>query len=259
MDLDYGISAPLSGGLMLRYGPRPMIAVSGTLLILGLVVAITTTTQWQLWLGMGILLGSAPGITAMQLTSAIATRWFVERRGLVLGVLGGAVATGMLVFMPLAAWVSERWGWRAALLIPTTGALLSSLAFLWLARYRPQELGLPPLGETEMQAIPPAPRGNFVQPSFAALRLGVRHRVFWILAFAFAICGVSSFRRHAGHHGAASLMIFGAGASRDVLGTYEPAFLLAGAVRAGRGELCSAAPRTTAARVNRWQSAAPPT
>lgn len=189
----FGLAAPLAGGLMLRYGPRRMVALSGALLMIGLVIAITTREKWQLWLGMGVLLGLAPGITAMQLNAVVASRWFVQHRGLVLGLLGGAIATGTLVFMPLAAWVSERWGWRVALLIPSIGAALSWLAFLWLARDRPQDLGLPALGETTVAPVPPVPKEGFVRLSLQALALGSRSGVFWILALTFAICGISSF------------------------------------------------------------------
>jgi MFS family permease len=189
----FGLAAPLAGGLMLRYGPRRMVALSGVLLIAGLGVSMATTEKWQLWIGMGVLLGLAPGLTAMQLNAVIAARWFVAHRGLVVGLLGGAIATGTLIFMPLAAWVAERWGWRVALLIPSLGAITSWLLFLWLARDRPQELGLPPLGETVVAPIPAVPKDNFVQLSLQALNLGARRWIFWILVLTFAICGVSSF------------------------------------------------------------------
>jgi MFS family permease len=189
----FGLTAPLAGGLMLRYGPKRMVMASGALLLVGLAMAVWTTEKWQLWLGIGVLLGIAPGLTAMQLSAVISSRWFVARRGLVIGLLSGAVATGTLIFMPLAAWVSEQWGWRAALMIPSIGALISWLLFMWLARDRPQELDLPPLGETVVAPIPPMPKDNFVRLSFQALAVGVRSGVFWVLAFTFAICGLSSF------------------------------------------------------------------
>ncbi len=189
----FGLTAPFAGGLMLRYGPTRMVMASGVLLMLGLALAASTTEKWQLWLGMGVLLGIAPGLTAMQLSAVISSRWFVARRGLVIGLLSGAIATGTLIFMPLAAWASERWGWRVALLIPSVGALLSWLLFIWLARDRPQDMGLPALGEAVMAPVPPPPRDNFVRLSFQALAVGVRSWTFWVLAFTFAICGVSSF------------------------------------------------------------------
>ena len=55
---------------------------------------------------MGILLGIGPGLTAMQLSSVIASRWFSDRQGLVIGLMTGATATGTLIFMPLAATIS---------------------------------------------------------------------------------------------------------------------------------------------------------
>ena len=189
----FGLCAPLAGGLMLRYGPRRMVALSGAVLMVGLLISITMTQKWQLWLGMGVLLGVAPGMTAMQLTAVIPSRWFVSHRGLVVGVLGASVATGTLIFMPLAAWVSEVWGWRAALLIPAVGAGVSWLLFLVLARDRPQEIGLQPVGALSPVAVPPVPTSNFVQLSVQALAAGSRKSVFWTLAFTFAICGVSSF------------------------------------------------------------------
>ena len=189
----FGLCAPLAGGLMLRYGVRRMTAISGALLMIGLLVSITMTQKWQLWLGMGVLLGLAPGITAMQLTAVVPTRWFVAHRGLAIGILGASVATGTLLFMPLAAWVSSIWGWRAALLIPTVGALVSWLAFLWLGRERPQDMGLQPLGATAPVPVPPPMKTNFVKLSVNALVAGSKRWMFWVLAFTFAICGVSSF------------------------------------------------------------------
>ena len=56
----FGLSAPFAGGLMLKYGPRRMVGLSGFVLIIGLIISILTTEKWHLWLGMGILLGIGP-------------------------------------------------------------------------------------------------------------------------------------------------------------------------------------------------------
>lgn len=178
---------------MLRYGPRVMVGLSGFILVLGLIVSILTTEKWQLWLGMGVLLGVAPGLTAMQLGSVVASRWFAKRQGLVLGILSGAVATGTLIFMPVAAWVSDIWGWRLALGIPTVGAVITWLTFIWLAYDRPQDISIPLFGETEQAPAPPKYDSNFVLLSLRALLMGSKSWLFWVLVFTFAICGISSF------------------------------------------------------------------
>jgi predicted MFS family arabinose efflux permease len=189
----FGLMAPFAGGLMLRYGPRRILTFAGALLILGLVVTATTTTQWQLWLGVGVILGIAPGLTALQVNAVVSSRWFSARRGVVVGLMGGASATGVLIFMPLAAWIAEHWGWRMALLPSGIGILVMLGLCHLLFRNRPQEMGLAPYGATVMPPVPRPPEGNFVRISFDMLALGIRQPVFWILAGAFAICGISSF------------------------------------------------------------------
>ena len=37
----------------------------------------------------------------------------------------GATATGTLIFMPLAATISDLYDWRAAMAIPTIGSVIS--------------------------------------------------------------------------------------------------------------------------------------
>ena len=73
--------------------------------------------QWQLTLLWGVLVGTGTGVTSMVLAAIIANRWFDERRGLVLGVLSAANATGQLVFLPLLASLVATRGWRAAALL----------------------------------------------------------------------------------------------------------------------------------------------
>jgi MFS family permease len=189
----FGLIAPFAGGLMLRYGPRAMVTSSTLLLIAGLVLAVAMTEKWQLWLSLGIVLGIAPGMTALVIATTVSTQWFTARRGLALGILSAGSATGQLLFLPAAAWLSENYGWRAALWPSILTVGLLALAFGFLARNRPSELGLPPFGEDKVAPLPPKPTGNAFALSIAGLSLASRSMVFWVLAFTFFVCGVSSF------------------------------------------------------------------
>src|SRR5262249_21656603 len=100
---------------------------------------------------------------------------------------------GTLIFMPLGAWIAERWGWRLALLPSGVGLLALLILFQLLAKERPQDLGLAPYGETIVPPVPAPPKANFVTISFQALRTASTQLVFWVLALTFAICGVSSY------------------------------------------------------------------
>jgi len=189
----FGMVAPFAGALMLRYGPRAVLTGSAALLIAGMALAMAMTTRWQLWLSLGVILGIAPGMTALVLTTTIATRWFTAQRGLVLGVLSAGTATGQLIFLPGAAWLTEHYGWRMALAPSAVMVGLIALAFFLFSRDRPADLDLPPYGETAVLVTAPMPAGNAVVLSLAALRLASGSMVFWVLAFTFFVCGLSSF------------------------------------------------------------------
>ncbi len=143
----FGLVAPFAGGLILLHGPRKVLLWSAALLIAGLLVAITMTARWQLWLALGIALGVAPGMTALVMSTTIATRWFTARRGMVLGILGAGNATGQLIFLMPAAWIAEHYGWRAALVPPVAMIALLALLVALLAVDRPEDIQIAPYGD----------------------------------------------------------------------------------------------------------------
>src|SRR5262249_7026242 len=104
----------------------------------------------------------------MVLGATVVQRWFVERSGLVLGILTAAMATGQLIFLPLLASLTENHGWRSvSLTVASVLVLVIPLVALKL-RDRPSDLGVLPYGAKE----PPteAPRQNPVAHALGALR-----------------------------------------------------------------------------------------
>jgi len=110
----FGLIGPFAASVMDRWGVRRVIL--GAVALLAASVALTTQmhTQWQLTLLWGVLVGTGTGVTSMVLAAFIATRWFDERRGFVLGVLSAANATGQLIFLPSLAGLVESSGRRSA-------------------------------------------------------------------------------------------------------------------------------------------------
>ncbi len=175
---------------MLRYEPRRMLGIAGVLVLGGLLLTALTTERWQMWLGMGIVLGLAPGLTALQLSAVISTRWFANRRGLVVGIMSSATATGAIIFMPLAAWMAEHVGWCMALVPAAVGVAAGLVLFLLLAKDRPRDLGLPPFGETMVEPAPQ--RANFVPiGTIGSGWLSDRYDHRWLLAWYDAARGLS--------------------------------------------------------------------
>jgi sugar phosphate permease len=127
------------------------------------------------------------------LGATIASRWFVKRRGLVVGLLSASNATGQLLFLPVAAWLSDSLGWRAAILPAAVWCLVCLVLVVLFMRDYPSHLSLPAYGEDEVvEPSDPRAGGNALQASFAVLAQASGNRNFWILAGSFFVCGLST-------------------------------------------------------------------
>jgi sugar phosphate permease len=152
------------------------------------------TRVWQLMLLWGLVVGVGTGMTAMVLAATVATRWFTHRRGLVIGLLSASSATGQLVFLPLMAELTERYGWRIALLFVCGMLALTAAVVLALMRDRPADLNLPLYGETLVTPPPAAGIGlvSLMMSPINVLKEVSRTGTFWILFATFFICGLST-------------------------------------------------------------------
>jgi sugar phosphate permease len=190
----FGMIAPFAAALLQRYGLRRTVAAALALVVLGVLLSMGMTEVWQLWLSWGVLTGIGTGMTALVLGATVANRWFARRRGLVLGILTAANATGQLAFLPLAVWLAQTEGWRAAMLPGLGACALAGLLMLLFGRDHPAELGLNGYGDAAAAVAPrpSAPAGNAVRNAFAALADASGSRVFWILCATFMVCGLST-------------------------------------------------------------------
>ncbi len=190
----FGLMAPFAAALLNRYGLRNMTLLAQLIVVSALVASLVMTKVWQLMLLWGVVIGIGTGMTALVLGATVATRWFVARRGLVVGILTASVATGQLVFLPLLAHLTDRFGWRIALGLICAMLAVSASAVLLLMRDRPSDLGLRPFGDTGTEP-PPAPPPNtapIMAAALGTLRDASKTRVFWILFATFFICGAST-------------------------------------------------------------------
>ena len=67
----FGAIAPFAGALMVRYGLIRIMSISATLVVLGVLLAAMMTQKWQLWLSVGVILGIAPGMTALVVSAPV--------------------------------------------------------------------------------------------------------------------------------------------------------------------------------------------
>jgi sugar phosphate permease len=191
----FGLCGPFAASVMERVGMRAMMVAA--LALLGAAALATTrmTAVWQLQLLWGVVVGLGAGALAGWVAAAVANRWFVDRRGLVVGVLTAANATGQLIFLPIVAALVEQRGWRTAVTLPAVVAL-ALVPLVWLViRSFPSDVGLRPFGARDdgQPVRPRAPlEGNPFARAVAALGRGARDRDFRFLAATFFICGAST-------------------------------------------------------------------
>lgn len=188
----YGCIGPFAAAVMERFGVRRSVICALVLVAAGVASTSLMRFPWQLILMWGFLVGSGTGFLASVLSATVATRWFTEKRGLVIGILSGGSSTGQLVFLPVMANITSTYGWRTTVIaIAAIAAAVVPLVAL-LLRDRPQDVGLLPYGETGEIKPVTAPKGNPVALAFAGLRDAVRNRDIWLLAATYFVCGAST-------------------------------------------------------------------
>src|SRR5215469_11047293 len=190
----FGLMAPFAAALLNRYGLRNVALAAQLIIVSALLASLAMTKVWQLVLLWGVVIGIGTGMTALVLGATVAARWFVARRGLVVGILTASVATGQLIFLPLLASVTDRFSWRTALALVCVMLCVSAFAVLMIVRDRPSDVGLRPFGDngTDPLAAPAPSHAPILAAALGTLRDVSKSPVFWALFLTFAICGAST-------------------------------------------------------------------
>jgi sugar phosphate permease len=193
--LSYGFMAPVGGWLLDRFGARRVLLWCLASIAAGVTGTVFVRELWQFVLLWGVVLGVATGLTP-PLSVSVASRWFIARRGLALGILTNANAAGQVIFLPVLMALIVSHGWRyAIMLIAATAVLLLPPVWLWLRDY-PAEIGLEPYtdGKTyptrtehSVQAHGPAHSSPFSSTVDV-----MKTSTFWLLSGSFFVCGMTS-------------------------------------------------------------------
>jgi sugar phosphate permease len=190
-----GLFAPVGGWLIDRIGPRRVILGCLMTTAFGLIAVVFIQELWQLIILWGIVLGIATGVTPA-LGASIASRWFVNRRGLAIGIMTNANAAGQVVYLPLLMAVIVAIGWRSALLaMAAASAIILPAIWFWM-RDNPAEVGLEPYRGSQNSGVSEQrvayARGDIRPLSLVAASEVFSTSTFWILSGCFFICGVTA-------------------------------------------------------------------
>jgi len=140
----------------------------------------------------GVVVGVGTGSMALVFAATIANRWFVKKRGLVMGVLTAAAASGQLVFLPGLSKLAEDPGWRASSLVIALGAYLMVPLIFFFLKEDPQSINAKPYGAEGNWQPPVLPKGNAAKNAIQTLKDASKVRNFWYLVGSFFVCGLST-------------------------------------------------------------------
>lgn len=188
----YGFSGPFMAAFVEKFGLKRMMLGSMALLAAGLSLTFIMKSEWQLIIIWGVVIGLGSGLFLTVLSTQVANRWFVKRRGLAVGILTAATATGQLVLLPVLAILIDKYSWKVAVLLILVLSIVMFLVIALLMRSFPRDIDMPPYGQKELdpEAVPST--GNPFKIAIAALVEGLKAKEFWLLAGSFFICGLST-------------------------------------------------------------------
>ena len=188
----YGLTAPFAAALMERFGIRKVVMTALTAVGTGALLTMYMTSLWQLIALWGFVVGIGTGSMALVFAASVVNRWFVARKGLVIGALTAAAATGQLIFLPTLSSFAMNYGWRTVSFTVGAAALaMVPILFLFLPE-RPSALGVQPFGAGEQWQEERVATGNAAKTAIRTLQEAIRVKNFWYLVISFLVCGLST-------------------------------------------------------------------
>jgi MFS family permease len=153
-----GLAAPLVGVFIMKHGTRRAIVIGNLMSIAGLVLLAFQHHIWQLYVGVGVLLGLGVAIGGMLAMMTVLNNWFVMKRTVALSISMASMGFSGVIVNPSIMALIGAVGWRNAYLILAAAALIFCVVVPGLLlKNKPEDLGQVPDG-------PVSPRPGSVKP-----------------------------------------------------------------------------------------------
>ena len=152
-----GALAPIIGPMQdTRNGPRRLMLLSAVLLGGSLMATRWVEYHWQFYLLFGLLGGIAQVSGINALTRVILPKWFVRKRGRVMGLAAMGPGFGPMLFPVSIQALIELFDWRDAWFVLGLAAIIILVPVSFMVRTRPEDMGLLPDGDKPGEGIRPS-------------------------------------------------------------------------------------------------------
>lgn len=143
--LTFAATFIVGGKLQDRRGPRPAAFIGAVLVSLGFFLTSMTNSLTFLFLVFGVIVGAGNGF-GYSTPMPVASKWFPDKRGLVVGIMVGGYGASSAILGPLATSMIASIGWRTTFQVLGVAFLLMGLLATWLMKNPPA--GYQPAGWT---------------------------------------------------------------------------------------------------------------
>ena len=177
-----GTGAAVAGWIVDRFGLRALTVIGMSAAAIATASASQATHLWQLYLGLGVVMGFAGASLSGVLSSSVLGRWFpAHRLGVALAVAWSASGVGAIVILPLAEHIIATAGWRHAYFV---FACISAafIPLLLVLPWRRITAGAPTLARAKASVS-----------AGMTVRQAVREWPFWALTFSFGFTSLGIF------------------------------------------------------------------
>lgn len=181
------VMAPVMGKLLERYDIRLVMTICTTLMATSFALFSQCRTLTQFYI-VAVFLGIGSAGSHIIPVSMMITNWFIDKRGLAMGISFAATGVGGFIFNPLANWIILNYDWQTTFL--TFGLIIGIASIptaLLIVRARPADKGLLPYGgEAALARQSRAEQGGLTATQ------AFRDRAFWLLAVVILLIAVAN-------------------------------------------------------------------
>ncbi len=194
MNVVSGVLAPFLGRALDHGSVRRIMTLGAVLTSLGFLAVSRIGALWQFYALLGSLLAVGSAMMGGLAGSTLVARWFVERRGMALGIATMGISLSGLVMAPVATALIATIGWRTTFVLYGIATASLAIPLIWLfVVNRPEDLGLEPDGhrqgphpiEAEEPMLPLAPGDQIIDHAAHlewSARGALRDPNFWVIA-----------------------------------------------------------------------------
>lgn len=199
-----GLTAPVVGVLIMKFGAKKNIIIGNILAIAGILSLSFMSDMWQLYVGFGIFVGIGFSLGGMLSMMTILNNWFVVKRTMALSIALASAGLGGIVIMPLLMHLITTMGWRFTYRIIAATIFICCVAIPGIfLKNKPADLGQVPDGPASENTRAPEQGGatsskHYKTPVDFTVKEALKTPAFWLIVgyAAFMLLGLQVLMIH---------------------------------------------------------------